>query len=120
MAFIRSIILICILEICFVGISYGGNFYKDVDITWGDGRAKINRSGNQLTLSLDKFEGSGFQSKNNYLFGRFDMQIKLVKGNSAGTVTAYYVSYLSSFIHILVYNARFLASTYINIRYLKK
>ncbi|CAO2817162.1 unnamed protein product [Amaranthus hypochondriacus] len=91
MAFIRSIILICILEICFVGISYGGNFYKDVDITWGDGRAKINRSGNQLTLSLDKFEGSGFQSKNNYLFGRFDMQIKLVKGNSAGTVTAYYL-----------------------------
>ena len=36
--------------------------------------------------------GSGFQFKNEYLFGKIDMQIKLVLGNSTGTVTAYYVS----------------------------
>ena len=103
MAFIRrGILLVCILEIYFVGISYGGNFYQDVDITWGHGRAKINGNGNLLTLSLDKIEGSGFKSKNNYLFGKFDMQIKLVKGNSAGTVTAYYVSNLSSDIYIYI------------------
>ena len=73
-----------------------GNFYQDFDITFGGERAKILNGGQLLTLNLDKFSGSGFKSKNEYLLGRIDMQIKLVSGNSAGTVTAYYVSFNSS------------------------
>lgn len=72
--------------------SVSANFHQDVEITWGDGRGQITNNGDLLTLSLDKSSGSGFQSKNEYLFGKIDMQIKLVAGNSAGTVTAYYVS----------------------------
>lgn len=67
------------------------NFFQTTDITWGDGRAQVLDNGDLLTLSLDKTTGSGFQSINEYLFGKIDMQIKLVSGNSAGTVTAYYV-----------------------------
>ncbi|XP_021758129.1 probable xyloglucan endotransglucosylase/hydrolase protein 23 [Chenopodium quinoa] len=68
------------------------NFNNDFTITWGDGRGKILGDGDDFTLSLDKSSGSGFQSKNEYLFGKIDMQLKLVSGNSAGTVTAYYLS----------------------------
>lgn len=92
MAMISYSTVVVALLVSFMICSVSANFQRDVEITWGDGRGQITNNGDLLTLSLDKASGSGFQSKNEYLFGKIDMQIKLVAGNSAGTVTAYYVS----------------------------
>jgi len=43
---------------------------------------------------LHGHSGAGFVSKSKYMFGRVSIQLKLVEGDSAGTVTAFYVSEL--------------------------
>ncbi|KAK8283570.1 hypothetical protein V6Z12_D08G103900, partial [Gossypium hirsutum] len=71
---------------------FARNFSQDFDLTWGSDRVRILNNGELLTLSLDKDSGSAFQSKNEYLFGKISVQLKLVPDYSAGTVTSYYLA----------------------------
>ncbi|XP_039128667.1 xyloglucan endotransglucosylase/hydrolase protein 24-like [Dioscorea cayenensis subsp. rotundata] len=68
------------------------DFNTEMNITWGDGRATISNDGLNLHLSMDQTSGSGCNSKATYLYGRFDVQMQLIKGDSAGTVTTFYLS----------------------------
>ena len=73
-----------------------GRIDDGLEVTWGDGRGSVSPDGQVLTLSLDRTSGSGFRSRDTYLFARTDVQIKLVPNNSAGTVTTFYVSHSRS------------------------
>jgi xyloglucan:xyloglucosyl transferase len=64
-----------------------------VDMMWGNTQVLYDGTGRQMvSLSLDSWTTSAFRSKSKYLFGRFDIDIKLVPKDSAGTVTTVYVS----------------------------
>lgn len=66
------------------------SFNDSFEISWGT--VNLLNKGQIAQLTLNRSSGSGFQSKNPYLFGSMSMGIKLVPGDSAGIVTSYYMS----------------------------
>ncbi|KAA0062624.1 putative xyloglucan endotransglucosylase/hydrolase protein 26 [Cucumis melo var. makuwa] len=81
-------ILVCV--IVYNHIQVEAKMSKNMVLFWGNSQSKIE--GDDLRLVLDKSTGSGAKSKRNFLFGSFEALIKLVPGDSAGLVTAFYLS----------------------------
>ncbi|XP_022139937.1 probable xyloglucan endotransglucosylase/hydrolase protein 8 isoform X2 [Momordica charantia] len=68
-----------------------GTFADEFEMACPDDHFKTSEDGQIWHLSLDKDAGCGFQTKERYRFGWFSMKLKLVGGDSAGVVTAYYM-----------------------------
>lgn len=62
--------------------------------TDGTVRKGYDASGQQVVmLKLDRNSGAaGLNSKQQYLYGEFSFEMKLIRGTSAGTVSCFYVS----------------------------
>ncbi|KAL4581076.1 hypothetical protein LXL04_017284 [Taraxacum kok-saghyz] len=69
-----------------------GDFTKDFFVTWSPSHVNTSTDGRSRSLKLDQESGSAIASNDMFLFGQFDMRIKLVPGHSAGTVLAFYLT----------------------------
>ncbi|KAL2929117.1 putative xyloglucan endotransglucosylase/hydrolase protein 26 [Bienertia sinuspersici] len=75
------------LQIC----SIQATFSDSTEFYWGADRGRYVGS-DGVELMLNKSGGTGIRSTISYMYGSITMGIKLPSGNSAGTVTTFYLS----------------------------
>ncbi|XP_024980989.1 xyloglucan endotransglucosylase/hydrolase protein 2-like [Cynara cardunculus var. scolymus] len=66
-------------------------FNENYTVTLGNQHVLFLNQGREVQLSLDRSSGAGFQSKEYFGSGYFQMRIKLPDKDSAGVVTAFYL-----------------------------
>ncbi|KAB1210179.1 Xyloglucan endotransglucosylase/hydrolase protein 2 [Morella rubra] len=83
-----------LLLLSWVLASEGGDisFYRNYKVAWGANNVLSLDQGREIQLSMDASSGAGFASKLSYGSGSFSLRIKLPDRDSAGVVTAFYLT----------------------------
>ncbi|KAL3820992.1 hypothetical protein ACJIZ3_006897 [Penstemon smallii] len=84
---------VCLIWVAFaaiLGCTSSSRFDELYQPSWA--MDHFTYEGELIKMKLDNYSGAGFGSKSKYMFGKVTLQIKLVGGDSAGTVTAFYMS----------------------------
>ncbi|KAJ8477066.1 hypothetical protein OPV22_020793 [Ensete ventricosum] len=86
----RRMVMVLYVAVSMVGSGWCSKFDELVQPSWATDH--VIYEGELLKLKLDNSSGAGFASKSKYLYGKVTAELKLVEGDSAGTVTAFYMS----------------------------
>ncbi|KAG6540991.1 hypothetical protein Mapa_017661 [Marchantia paleacea] len=68
------------------------DFSSEFTVFWGPEHISTTPDGQMLDLTLTNISGAGFNSKRTFIYGRINMNLKLIGGDSSGTVTTYYLT----------------------------
>jgi hypothetical protein len=90
-AFPAAAVLVAAAVAALLGAGVATNKFDDVvQPSWANDHVVYD--GDLLKLRLDANSGGGFVSRSKFLYGKASADLKLVPGDSAGVVTAFYVS----------------------------
>ncbi|BAS91172.1 Os04g0631200 [Oryza sativa Japonica Group] len=85
-----AVVVVVVAVVCAAGVAAAGKFDDVVEPSWANDH--VVYEGDLLKLRLDSSSGGGFASKSKFLYGKATADLKLVAGDSAGVVTAFYVT----------------------------
>lgn len=86
-----AVVLVAAAVAALLGAGVAATKFDDVvQPSWANDHVVYD--GDLLKLRLDSSSGGGFVSRTKFLYGKASADLKLVPGDSAGVVTAFYVS----------------------------
>ncbi|XP_073525782.1 uncharacterized protein [Phyllobates terribilis] len=85
-------LIIIVLPSSWATVVSTDNYNDDFFVLWSPNHINTSSDGRTRRISLDQQSGGAFCSNQKFLFGQIDMKIKLVAGDSAGTVVAFYLT----------------------------